>query len=76
LWQFGVKYCLELQAKPVGGVISIGIRLTKVWIEIDIANSGRGVEANDLPHLFGAFKLQQHDNATGLELGCISLGES
>jgi hypothetical protein len=36
---------------PVGGMISIGIRLTKTWVEIDIANSGRGVEANDLLHV-------------------------
>ena len=32
-------------------------------------NSGQGIEAGDLPHVFGAFKLQQHDNATGLGLG-------
>ncbi|MEM8512937.1 signal transduction histidine kinase [Massilia sp. MP_M2] len=54
---------------PVGGVIRIGIRCTGGWIEIDIADSGQGIEADDLPHVFGAFKLQQHDNATGLGLG-------
>jgi len=54
---------------PVGVVIGIGIRLTKAWVKIDIANLGRGVEANDLPHVFGAFKSQQHDNAIGLRLG-------
>lgn len=43
---------------PVGVVIGIGIRLTKAWVKIDIANLGQGVEANDLPHVFGAFKSQ------------------
>jgi signal transduction histidine kinase len=54
---------------PVGGVIRIGIRRSGGWVEIDIADSGQGIEADDLPHVFGAFKLQQHDNATGLGLG-------
>jgi len=54
---------------PVGVVIGIGIRCAKAWFKIDIANLGRDVEANDLPHVFGTFKLQQHDNAIGLGLG-------
>lgn len=54
---------------PPGGVIRIGIRLVRGVVEIDIADSGQGIEAEDLPHVFGAFKLQQHDNATGLGLG-------
>jgi len=54
---------------PVGVVIGIGIRLTKEWVKIDIANLGRDVEANDLPHAFGAFKSQQHNNAIGMGLG-------
>lgn len=54
---------------PEGGVIRIGIRRAGGMVEIDIADSGQGIEAADLPHVFGAFKLQQHDNATGLGLG-------
>lgn len=54
---------------PAGGVIRIGIRRLVGEVEIDIADSGQGIEADDLPHVFGAFKLQQHDNATGLGLG-------
>ena len=38
-------------------------------VEIDIADSGQGIEAEDLPHVFGAFNLQQHGNASGLGLG-------
>lgn len=54
---------------PAGGVIRIGIRRLVGEVEIEIADSGQGIEAGDLPHVFGAFKLQQHDNATGLGLG-------
>ena len=54
---------------PAGGVVRIGIRRLGDVVEIDIADSGQGIEADDLPHVFGAFKLQQHDNAAGLGLG-------
>ena len=61
---------------PVGGVIGIGIRCAKASVKIDIADSRREIEADDLPHVFGVFKLQQHDNATGLNWGCMSRSES
>jgi signal transduction histidine kinase len=54
---------------PAGGVIRIGIRRLDQTVEIDIADSGQGIEADELPHVFGAFKLQQQGNATGLGLG-------
>jgi signal transduction histidine kinase len=54
---------------PAGGVIHIAIRRLDGTVEIDIADSGQGIEAEDLPHVFSAFRLQQHDNATGLGLG-------
>lgn len=54
---------------PEGGVIRIGIRREGSMIEIDIADSGQGIEPHDLPHVFGAFNLQQQNNGTGLGLG-------
>jgi signal transduction histidine kinase len=54
---------------PEGGVIRIAIRRTSAQIEIDIADSGQGIEPDDLPHVFGAFNLQQQNNGTGLGLG-------
>jgi signal transduction histidine kinase len=54
---------------PTGGIIRITIRRLDGMVAIDIADSGQGIEAEDLPHVFGAFRLQQHDNATGLGLG-------
>ena len=54
---------------PEGGIIRIDIRRLDNMVEIDIIDSGQGIEAEDLPHVFGAFRLQQHNNATGLGLG-------
>lgn len=54
---------------PSGGIIRIDIRQSDDMVEIDIIDSGQGIEAEDLPHVFGAFRLQQDNNATGLGLG-------
>jgi signal transduction histidine kinase len=54
---------------PEGGVIRITVGRSEGMAAIDIADSGQGIEPEDLPHVFGAFTLQQHDNATGLGLG-------
>ncbi|RZJ85268.1 MAG: HAMP domain-containing histidine kinase [Massilia sp.] len=54
---------------PDDGIIRIRIRRLDGMIEIDITDSGQGIDADDLPHVFSAFKLQEHNNATGLGLG-------
>lgn len=54
---------------PEGGVIRITIGRSQDVVSIDIADSGQGIEPEDLPHVFGAFNLQQQNNATGLGLG-------
>jgi signal transduction histidine kinase len=54
---------------PAGGVIRIEILRPDGMVGIDITDSGQGIEADDLPHVFGAFRLQQQDNASGLGLG-------
>lgn len=54
---------------PVGGVIRVLTRRIDGMIEIDIVDSGQGIEAEDLPNVFAAFTLQRNDNATGLGLG-------
>lgn len=51
------------------GVIRVHIRRLDDAVEIDISDSGQGIAAEDLPHVFGAFKLQRQDNASGLGLG-------
>jgi signal transduction histidine kinase len=54
---------------PEDGLIRITIGRSADTVAIDIADSGQGIEPDDLPHVFGAFNLQQQDNATGLGLG-------
>ena len=54
---------------PEGGVIRIAIRRIDAVVEIDISDSGQGIEQDDLAHVFGAFNLQQQGNGTGLGLG-------
>nr|WP_267874580.1 HAMP domain-containing sensor histidine kinase [Massilia sp. CFBP 13721] len=54
---------------PEDGVIRITIGRIDGMVAIDIADSGQGIEPDDLPHVFGAFTLQQHNNAAGLGLG-------
>ena len=54
---------------PEGGVIRITIGREHDMVAIDVVDSGQGIEPADLPHVFGAFTLQQDNNATGLGLG-------
>ncbi|MBB3220617.1 sensor histidine kinase [Pseudoduganella umbonata] len=54
---------------PEGGIIRISAGCSDGMVAIDIADSGQGIEADDLPHVFNAFTLQQDNNATGLGLG-------
>ena len=62
---------------PPGGTIDVNID-TDVGagagaqagqVRIDIADSGQGIYADDLSHVFGAFTLQTEANASGLGLG-------
>ncbi len=54
---------------PTGGAIRIAIALGDTHVEINVTDNGQGIAAADLPHVFGAFTLQKHANATGLGLG-------
>ena len=54
---------------PAGGTIRIDVRQSAHDTEIDIADTGQGIDAADLPLVFGAFKLQKHANPSGLGLG-------
>ena len=54
---------------PPGGAIKLRIAQSDGHVEIDVGDNGQGIAARDLPHVFGAFTLQTHGNATGLGLG-------
>ncbi|MDB5958942.1 MAG: hypothetical protein JWP59_236 [Massilia sp.] len=60
---------------PEGGAIGLVISRDRhgdgaaAGIKIRVDDSGQGIDAKDLPHVFGAFTLQTQANATGLGLG-------
>ncbi len=54
---------------PAGGAIRVIIMRGDKHVEIAVSDSGQGISAHDLHHVFGAFTLQTEGNATGLGLG-------
>lgn len=54
---------------PRGGAIGMAISTGEQHVEIAVSDNGQGIEAADLPHVFGAFTLQTQANASGLGLG-------
>ena len=54
---------------PAGGTIRIDVRQSEHDTELDISDTGQGIDAAELPLVFGAFKLQTHANPSGLGLG-------
>lgn len=54
---------------PAGGTILVEIGVGERHVEIAVRDNGQGIGAADLPHVFGAFNLQTHANASGLGLG-------
>lgn len=54
---------------PRAGSIRVAISQGPGQVDIAVADTGQGIAAHDLPHVFGAFNLQRHANAAGLGLG-------
>jgi signal transduction histidine kinase len=54
---------------PPGGAVRLAIAQSDSHVEIEVSDNGQGISALDLPHVFGAFTLQTHGNASGLGLG-------
>ncbi|WP_426110073.1 sensor histidine kinase [Massilia sp. PWRC2] len=54
---------------PEGGAIGVLISRAADGVRVRVRDSGQGIAAADLPHVFGAFTLQTQANASGLGLG-------
>jgi len=54
---------------PPGGSVGLNIASDAGGVRIRVHDSGQGIAPQDLPHVFGAFTLQSHANASGLGLG-------
>ena len=53
---------------PPGGTIRISGRLDGPWVELTVADSGRGIEPELLPHVFERFSRSATTGGTGLGL--------
>jgi len=65
-----------VKSTPVDGVIDIGICSAKAWVKIDIADSRREIEADDLPYVFARSSCSSMTMPLVWDWGCISRSES
>ena len=63
-----------LKFTPEGGRIEIGVNALPQAVEIRVSDSGAGIPADFLPHVFDAFR--QADEASGRSHGGVGLGLS
>jgi PAS domain S-box-containing protein len=56
-----------LQAMPVGGTLVVRTRLDRGWAEVAVEDSGPGIEADILPHIFDPY-FTTHPRGIGLGL--------
>ncbi|MFI6094718.1 sensor histidine kinase [Lentzea sp. NPDC051213] len=61
-----------LRATPVGGRITLSLRAERGFAVIEVADTGSGIAADDLPHVFDRF--WRADTARGRETGGRGLG--
>jgi signal transduction histidine kinase len=54
---------------PEGGSIRLTLRQSGAEVEVDVTDSGQGIPADAIAHVFGAFTLQKQGNDSGLGLG-------
>jgi len=62
-----VKNCME--HTPEGGVVSITASDNPLFSEIIISDNGRGIEKDDLPHIFERFYKGKDSSETGFGIG-------
>jgi signal transduction histidine kinase len=58
-----------LKFTPRGGVVRIGIERTNGTVTVSVADTGRGIAADLLPHIFERFRQGDRDSRGGLGLG-------
>ncbi|HEY1696691.1 MAG TPA: ATP-binding protein [Polyangiaceae bacterium] len=57
---------------PRGGRVDVKLRTNGPWIEIAVSDTGKGIRAGFLPHIFDAFR--QDDVASAKQRGGLGLG--
>ena len=59
---------------PSGGEISIAVKGAESYVELSVSDTGTGIEADFLPHIFDRFR--QADNSITRQHGGLGLGLS
>lgn len=54
---------------PAGGRVSILTRMAGSSVQVIVSDTGQGIAAKELAHVFNAFNKQSHNNEQGLGLG-------
>lgn len=62
-----IKNCME--HTPEGGSIRVDAKETALYSEIVVTDSGRGIDEEDLPHLFERFYKGKHSSDAGFGIG-------
>ncbi|MGI6721196.1 MAG: sensor histidine kinase [Anaerovoracaceae bacterium] len=62
-----IKNCME--HTPDGGRISVAGRENSIYSELSITDSGPGIAAEDMPHLFERFYRGKHSSENGVGIG-------
>ena len=62
-----VKNCME--HTPTGGRIEIAARETPLYAEITVSDSGNGIDADDLPHVFERFYKGKNSSGNSFGIG-------
>lgn len=58
-----------LQHTPEGGRVTLGLRETPQWIDVEVVDTGCGIAPEDLPHIFDRFFHHQERDHTGSHAG-------
>jgi heavy metal sensor kinase len=51
---------------PAGGKVAVGVKISERWAQLEVSDSGPGISASELPHVFDRFF-----RADGVRLGAI-----
>ncbi len=56
-------------AMPNGGVLTVRVRTEESWVFIEVEDTGQGIDAETLPHIFKPFFSKRADGVPGTGLG-------
>lgn len=58
-----------IKCTPTGGTIDVSAAADGEWVVLHVRDSGRGIAAEQMPHIFGLFLPERSDSGRGLGIG-------